>query len=178
MSLPARHWFSVDDFHVLVEEVLPPDSRVELLDGEVIKMAPIGHRHGYCVALLTKVFVQQLNERALVWTQSGLPLTVFTELQPDVALLQPRHKSYALAPPGPGDVALLVEVADTSAPTDRRHKIPRYLEAGIPEVWLVDLNTGVIDVFIGEATHSVRAGDTLSPLAFPDIAIEVAELLV
>jgi Uma2 family endonuclease len=179
MSLPTPHRFSVDDFHLLVEEVLPPDSRVELLDGEVIDMAPIGYRHGYCVALLTRLFIERLNRRALVWAQSGLPLNLFTELQPDVALLRPRDTSYGVAAPGPEDVLLVVEVADSSGRFDRTSKVPMYLKAGIPEVWVVDLNGGVIDVFIGEQpTRMLRAGDTLSPHAFPDVAIEVGELLV
>lgn len=177
MSLPAPWRFSVDDFHILVAEVLPPDSRVELMDGEVINMAPIGYRHGHCVAVLTKVFIQALGDRAVVWAQSGLPLDLFTEVQPDVALLRPRDKSYGLASPAPEDVLLVIEVADTSARGDRIRKIPLYLKAGLPEVWLVDLNAAVVEVYTGDTPRTLRAGDPLAPQAFPEIAIDVAALL-
>lgn len=170
---------TVDEYYRMAATgLLAPDARVELLDGEIVEMAPIGNRHMYCVATLTTLFVEGLGRRALVWAQGGVPLNAFSEPQPDVALLRPRDKSYALAPPSPEDVALIVEVADSSVRFDRTRKVPMYLRAGMPEVWLVDLNASVIEVFIGETTRTVRAGDTLSPVAFPDITIEVTDLLV
>ncbi len=169
---------TIDEFYRLAADgSLASDGRVELLDGEIVEMAPIGHRHGYCLALLEEQFVLALRKRALVWNQTDVPLNLYSAPQPDLALL--RRKSYADERPGPPDVLLVVEVADSSVAFDRKRKVPMYLAAGIPEVWLVDLNKHVIEVYLpGESVRIARAGDTLTPRAFPDIVIEVSEVSV
>ena len=168
---------TVEEYYRLAADGhLAPDARVELLDGEIVEMAPIGHRHGYCVALLHGELLLALGKRVIVWDQSDVPLDLYSAPQPDLAVL--RLANYAARPPGPADALLVVEVADSSASFDRKRKVPMYLAAGVPEVWLVDLNGGVIEVYSGDSVRTVRAGDTLAPLAFPDIAIEVSTILV
>jgi Uma2 family endonuclease len=106
-----------------------------------------------------------------------------SELQPDVTLLRPRTDFYASAHPGAGDVLLLIEVADTTLRLDRRVKIPLYAQSGISEAWLLDLSAERVEVFrrpMGGRYRDVtrlERGANLSPLAFPDLALVVDDLL-
>ncbi len=169
----------VDEYHRMADlGLIAPDSRVELLDGEVVEMAPIGTRHNACVIRLTRRFVLAIGNRAALSAQGSIRLGRFSEPQPDVAVLKPRDDDYASRYAEPEDVLLLIEVADSSARKDRTRKVPLYLKSGVPEVWLIDLKAGTIEVYIGDTVRTLRAGETLSPQAFPDIVLEVAEFLV
>jgi Uma2 family endonuclease len=107
-----------------------------------------------------------------------------SEPEPDISVLHPRADDYSTSHPTPEDIFLVVEVADSSAPFDRFKKIPVYARNGIPEVWLIDLTTDRIEVYREPSAMSYRdvrqlkAGDRLSPLAFPDLVLEVGEILV
>lgn len=163
--------------------VFGADERVELLEGEIIEMAPIGSRHAACVARLTRLFQGRLGDRALVWAQNPIRLGEHSEPQPDVALLRPRDDDYATAHPSADDVFLLVEVGDATAAWDREHKLPVYAGAGVVEVWLVDLPAGCIEVcrrpeggdYQGRLTYA--PGDHVAPDAFPDVRFDIADLL-
>lgn len=126
--------------------LLGVDDRVELVEGEIIDMAPIGSRHAACVDRLTRLFVSRLGERAIVRVQSPVRMGDLSEPQPDVAVLAPRGDFYAGAHPGPDDVVLVVEVADTTLGWDRGVKVPLYARAGVAEVWVVDVGAGVVEV--------------------------------
>lgn len=158
------------------------DDRVELIEGEVVEMAPIGSRHAACVNRLNEHFVERLRGQATVAPQNPVSLGELSEPQPDVAVLARRDDWYAGAHPGPADVLLLVEVADTTAAWDRQHKVPLYAAAGIPELWLVDLPAGVVEAYRAPEAGAYRditrygAGDELAPARFPDSGIPVAEL--
>ena len=115
------------------------DDRVELLDGEIVEMAPVGSRHAACVNKLTQLFVERSEGRALLAPRNPITLGERSEPQPDLALLRPRADYYASGHPTPDEVLLVVEVGDTTAEWDRRHKLPLYAAAGVAEVWLVDL---------------------------------------
>lgn len=142
-----RRVFSVDDYYRMVEVgLLREDERVELIEGEVIKMSPIGSRHAACVARLTKLFSRLTGDGAIVWVQNPIRLDDFSEPQPDVALLKPRADFYSRAHPAAADVLLIVEVADTTIGYDRQVKVPLHARAGVPEVWVVDL--------VGEAVET------------------------
>jgi Uma2 family endonuclease len=184
MPIQAKHRFSVKDYYRMAETgVLPPDARVELLDGEIIDMSPIGPFHGGVVARLTRLFNHLANGRWLVWPQNAVRLDDHSEPQPDLALLKPSPDDYTNRQPGPDDVFLLVEVADTTLAVDRDQKLPAYGRAGIAEVWIVNLSEETIEVyrephFTGYNSKAVlRVGDKASPLAFPDAVVGVAELL-
>jgi len=157
--------------------ILSEDDRVELIDGEIVEMAPIGPRHASCVMRLTSLLTQQLSGQAVVSVQNPIQLGERSELYPDVALLAPRAHEYRMELPGPPDVLLLIEVADTTMDTDRTVKIPRYSHAGIVEVWLIDLNNDVVHVHtdptaVGyRATHIVGRNDVLRPVRFPSCRI-------
>jgi Uma2 family endonuclease len=137
-----RHRLSVDEYHRMARAgILPEDSRVELINGEIIDMAPIGSRHAGTVLQLTSLLNQAVRGTAMVWAQNPIHLDPHTEPQPDLALLRPREDFYKTAHPRASDVLLIIEVADTSLRYDREIKIPLYAHHGIPEVWLVDLQS-------------------------------------
>ena len=152
---PARHRLDVDDYHRMAEAgILGEDDRVELIDGELIDMAPIGHDHIATVNGLNHALFVACGERAIVSIQNPLRLDRLNEPQPDVVIFRPRPDFYRTAPfPGPADVLLVAEVADSSLRYDRTVKLPLYARAGIGEVWIVDLRRLVVDV------HRTPAGD-------------------
>jgi Uma2 family endonuclease len=143
-----RRLFSVVEYHRMAEVgILCEDDRVELLDGEIWQMSPIGSRHAACVDRLNRLLNRQVGPDVIVRVQSSIQLDDYTEPQPDLALLRMQPDFYAEALPTAADVLLLIEVADTSLEFDRRIKLPRYAQAGIPEVWLVDLQAKSVRVY-------------------------------
>jgi Uma2 family endonuclease len=118
-------------------EILREDDRVELVEGEVVQMSPVSSRHAGAVNRLVASLARlQVEGRAVVSIQNPVE---FGEPQPDVAVMRPRPDFYGTAHPGPEDVLLLVELAETSAEYDRQVKVPLYARWGFPEVWVVDL---------------------------------------
>jgi Uma2 family endonuclease len=172
--------FTVDDYHRLAEVgILGEDDRVELLDGQVVEMTPIGPEHAGCVDGLVRLLSRLVGESAIVRVQSPVILGPHWEPQPDVALLRPRADGYRRAHPGPGDILLLIEVADASLGTDRELKLPRYAAAGIPEAWLVALERDVVEVHRepGPAGYrevqTLRRGDVLAvPVGGTSFAVD------
>jgi Uma2 family endonuclease len=163
--------------------ILGEDDRVELLEGEVEEMTPIGSRHAAVVDRLNRLFSRHLGENAIIRIQNPIRLGEYSEPQPDLALLRPRPDFYSSAHPGTEDVLLVIEVAETSADYDRVIKLPLYARWGILEVWLVNLDGEAIEVCrspsaegYGEV-HTVRSGARLSPTSFPDLKLAVEEIL-
>src|SRR5579863_1275514 len=147
LSLPRRR-FTVDEYYKMAEAgILTADDRVELIDGEILEMSPIGPRHAGAVRTLTRLFFSQVDGDAVVGVQDPIHLDEFDEPQPDLSLLRPRADAYRQAHPRASDIFLLIEVADASLLKDRQIKIPRYARNGILEVWLVDLTQGVIVIY-------------------------------
>lgn len=180
----ATRRFSVEEYHRMAETgILKPDDRVELLDGDIIPMAPMSSRHAAVVRKIARHFEKVLVGRTHVSVQLPIRLDDFSEPEPDVALLQPRSNDYADAHPGPRDVLLLIEVAQSSLVLDRELKIPQYARAGIAEVWLFNLEQQHVECFSepgprGYATVTVhRRGATLAPRAFPQTTAKVDDLL-
>ena len=163
--------------------VLRPDARVELLDGRIIDMSPIGPFHGGVTNYLVETFTAASRGRWRTSVQNPLHLDEHSEPQPDLMLLKPAADYYRNRHPLPADVFLLVEVSDTTLELDREEKLPAYGRAGVAEVWIVDLNHAAIEVyrqphFTGYASKTVlRTGEQAKPLAFPDAVVDVAELL-
>jgi Uma2 family endonuclease len=179
-----RHRFTVDEYYRMAETgILAPGQRVELIEGEIVDMTPIGRRHMACVDRLTRDFVTALGDRAIVRVQGALRLHEHSEPEPDLVLLRPRADFYAEQDAGPDDTLLVIEVADTSEHYDRQVKVPLYARAGIPEVWLVDLTAGSVTAYrepgaTGYAQAIVATGNVeLSALAFPELTLTAARIL-
>lgn len=137
---PRRHRITVDEYYRMAEVgLLAPDARVELIEGEIIDMAPIGPRHGSVVNDLTRLLVNAVSDRGIVQVQGVVRLDDASEPQPDVALLVGRSDNYRSQHPSPADTPLLIEVSDSTLAYDLNTKVPLYAAHGIPEVWIVDL---------------------------------------
>jgi Uma2 family endonuclease len=137
---PRRHRLSVADYYRMGEVgILAPDARVELIDGEIIDMAPIGSPHVSAVLHLDRLLQEAAKDKAFVLIQSPIVLDDHSAPLPDLGLLRPRADYYRSSLAGPSDVLLIVEVAQWSLQFDRDDKIPLYARHGIPEIWLIDL---------------------------------------
>ncbi|MGQ0569234.1 MAG: Uma2 family endonuclease [Armatimonadota bacterium] len=181
----TRRRFTVDEYHRMGEAgILLEDTRVELLDGEIIEMVPISNRHAAAVRrLIQRLSVLAATGAAVLDVQNPVRLGELLEPQPDVIVLRARLDLYASSIPGPEDVLLLIEVMDSSAAYDRGLKLPLYARAGVPEVWLLDLQGECMEVYRRpsgaqyEDTRSVRQGEAISPEALPDLVLAVHDLL-
>lgn len=183
MPLLTKHRFTTKDYYRMAETgLLKPDARVELLDGEIIDMSPIGPPHGGATKRLNRFFTGVARSRWLVAVQDPVHLDEHSDPQPDLMLLRPAPDDYSTRHPGPKDVLLLIEVADTSLDYDRGKKLPAYGRAGIPEVWIIDLLEQTIEIYrqphaAGYGSIAVlRAGEKASPQPFPDAEVNVADL--
>ena len=181
----TRRRFTVEEYHRMGDAgILAEDERVELIEGEIVKMTPIGFRHAGSVNRLTSLWTSRLGNRVVVQIQNPIELRgVDSELQPDVALLRPRPDFYFKSHPEAGDIFLLIEVADTTVELDRNVKIPLYAKAGIREAWLLDLNADRVEVFRQPTpdgyrdVHALGRGRALTVEAFPDLTLTVDDLL-
>jgi Uma2 family endonuclease len=179
----SRHFTALEFERMAAMAIFGDDERVELLDGVVVPMTPIGDRHIGCVNYLTDCLGDRLRGRALIQAQSAIQLAPDWVPQPDVAILRRRQDYYRRGKARPEEVFLLIEVADTSASLDRDAKLPAYARGGIPEVWLVDLDADLILVardpkpagYAAIASHS--RGSALRVPGFPDITLTVDEIL-
>ncbi len=145
----SRRRFTADEYQQMGRAgILREGDRVELIDGEIVTMTPIGPRHSAIVDRLSRVFFTGAGDAAIVRTQGAVRLNVFTEPQPDVVLLRRRVDFYESAHPGPADILLVVEVAHTSIRYDRAVKAALYARLGVVEYWLVDLNTDAITRYL------------------------------
>ena len=185
MGMPlTEHRFTVDEYQRMGEAgIFHEDDRVELIRGRIVQMSPIGRRHAGCVTYLANTLMRGLGPRAVISTQNPLVTDPEGEPQPDLAVLEPRASFYRDRHPAPADVLLLIEVADTSLQYDRGEKVPLYAEAGLREVWLVDLPGNAVELYResrgGRYTdvHTARRGETIAPLAFPELTLSVDEIL-
>ncbi len=178
---PSRHLITVKVYHKMGEVgIFAHDERVELIEGEVIDMAPIGREHAGTVNKLTNLLAHALHGRAIVAAQNPVVLGDHSEPQPDLAVLRMREDYYSKAHPGPADILLLIEVADTTVRYDREVKVPLYARHGIPEVWLIDLKERRLEVYHGPVQGEYQHVDyyrsgQVSPKGFPDIVVELRE---
>ena len=174
-----RHKLNVAEYYRMAEAgILGPAQRCELIEGEVIDMAPIGSRHGGAVKYLIFALTRAVGSQAVVSAQDPVGLSPFSEPQPDLALLRPRADFYRSDHPRPEDVLLLVEVADTSLRYDLEVKVPLYARHGIAEVWVLDLAGMRVHVLRrpganGYGEHQDIAPATVAPLALPECAIDL-----
>ena len=179
---PCPYRFSVEEFHKLWEVgIFQREDRVELLDGEIIVMSPIGIRHVQAVNWINECLVEQARRRYLVSPGNPVWLHEYSEPQPDMMLV-PRVRKLERHP-RPEDVFLLVEVSDTSLAYDRERKLAAYAKAGVREYWIVNLQQDVVEVFRQPADGKYHVeitftvGQTLNPLAFEDVAVLAADII-
>ena len=179
-----RKRFTVDEYHRMVDVgILEPKERLELIDGEIVEMTPIGHRHFVRVLRVSTLFIKAFGDGAAVSVQSSIRLNDWTEPEPDLVVFKPRPDFYAGKKPTPQDVLFVMEVADTSLQYDRNVKVPLFAAAGIPEVWIEDAKNDVLYVYrdpLGgnyAVTIEAKRGDLISPIAFPDIQFPIDHLL-
>ena len=185
-SPPARETrkFTVAEYYRMAEAgILQPDERVELIEGEIIVMPPIGPGQAWDVALSNSTLSRLAGSRFIVQVQNPVHLEDGSEPQPDLMLIRPRTEGYGAAHPTPGDVLLAIEVADSSLEYDRNVKAHLYGRNNIPETWIKNLPEDCIERFTepgpeGYARHSVhRRGETLTPVSLPDLELAVDDLL-
>jgi Uma2 family endonuclease len=181
--LAMPHAFTRKDYHAMIGAgILREDDRLELINGQIVQQMPIGTSHAGMVNRLNQLLTARVGPRNIVAVQNPVALNEFSEPQPDIALLQPREDFYENFHPTPQEVALIVEVADTSLGYDREDKIPLYAMCGIPEVWLVDLSTKAVHVFRhpGQTDYAEVTrlrGDAMLPIpGLPNAQFSVREL--
>jgi Uma2 family endonuclease len=178
-----RRPFTTAEYHRLIDAgILTEDDRVELFDGEIIKMAPIGPRLA-CVDRLTELFADKIIKLAIVRVQNPIELNEYSEPQPDIALVKRRADYYSQSHPTPDDVLVAIEVADTTLDSDRVVKIPSYARAGIPEAWLIDLFNDRIEIHSNPASgiyqevRIVLRGHKIVSTAIPQFKLKADDIL-
>jgi len=179
------HKFTTEQFHQMGEaQIFPPSDRLELIEGEVITMSPIGFRHAATInRLLDQFLTLQLQKRTIISIQNSLRLDPHSEPQPDLVLLKPREDFYGHQLPQAQDVLLLIEVADSSLNYDREIKMPLYAQHRINEVWLINLNQAQLEVYRSPQEGYYQdqtiliSSQTLTPLAFPELEITLTRIL-
>lgn len=176
--------FDADEYQRMARAgILTEDDRVELIEGEILTMTPIGPRHSAAVNRANRALVGAAGDDAIVQVQGSVRLDRSSEPQPDLVLLRPEPGFYASRLPGPADILLIVEVAEASLDYDRDVKAKLYAAAGVPEYWLADLAAGVVTRFSApsggayQQRHQHRPGEFIAPEALPLCRIPVESLL-
>jgi Uma2 family endonuclease len=173
-DLIRHHRFTVAEYQRMGETgIFHEDDRVELIEGEIVEMSPIGSPHSGAHMRIQKRLEQAVGERAIVSSQNPVILGDFSEPQPDIALVCPRDDFYTRSHPTPQDVLLLIEVAESSLRYDREIKLPLYARHGIPAVWLVDLQSKQLIMYSQPTETGYRATETANvdhPIELPGLA--------
>lgn len=183
-TITKRKQFTTDEYHRMGETgILHEDDRVELIEGEIIEMTPIGLRHSACVKRLNNLFTPLMAaKQTLISVQDPLFLDEHNEPQPDIILLNYREDFYENKQADAKDALLVIEVAESSLHYDVNVKIPLYARSFIHELWLVDLQSNSVQTYHssnGEAFHEKQRNDTkqsITPLAFPEHPISVQSI--
>jgi len=177
-----RHRFSVDEYHRMGEAGLfAEDDRIELIEGEIVDMVPIGGPHVFLVNRLTRHFVHCGGDQAVVSVQNPIRLSNDTEPEPDFVLLSPRLVSPTKVPEAAAAL-LVVEVAGSSLDYDRRVKARLYGQAGIPEYWLLDVEHRTLERYSDPSPQGYRQtrlfleGESLQCERLPGCTLDLGEL--
>jgi hypothetical protein len=178
----SRLAFTIEQFQRMDQlGIFAGDQRLELINGEIVEMSPIGIRHAGSIIRLVNLFKQIDN--AYLSIQNPIRLSDTSLPQPDVALLRRRDDFYDNSYPEPADVLLLIEVADTSLAYDRDVKVPLYVQAGIAEVWIVDLNKRELTMYRSPANGKYtevrypQPADTVAPVLLPEASYFVEQIV-
>jgi len=179
-----RRLFTSDEYQRMADVgILGEYDRVELIEGEILLMSPIGRLHQACVDRLTMALTPKVATRAILRGQGPILLSERSQVQPDIALLKLREDFYASEYPTPSDVVLLIEVSDKTLVPDRRVKMPLYAREGITEVWIVNLQEGIVEVYSQpsekgyKTVRQSRRGESIMVPGFPEITLQVNDIL-
>lgn len=180
----AKRWITVDEYERMgLAGIFHPDDRLELLEGAIYEMSPIGSPHAACVDFFTVTLPQLAQRRFIVRVQNPIRLNDFSEPQPDIALLKWREDFYRHAHPTPADVLLVIEVADSTLESDRSYKMPLYAQAGIPEMWLVNLPEEKIELYaepdngIYQVMKEFKRGQQAQAQTIADLSVLVTDVI-
>jgi Uma2 family endonuclease len=183
LEYPRRHAVSASEYLRMGEAgVFGPEARLELIEGEIIEMTPIGSPHAGAVKTLNRLLVRLAGDRAVVSVQDPVVLGDRSVPQPDLALLEPRADGYAAAHPTAANVLLAIEVADSTLSFDLGTKVPLYARAAVPEVWVIDVNEQAIRVYRDptasgyKTSFTVTGQDNVASVALPDVHVVVSSL--
>ena len=181
---PQKRSFTVSEYYrMAAANILTEEDRVELIAGQIVAMSPIGSRHAACVKRLNLLLGKIVGDSMLIGVQDPIQLDAHSAPEPDLVLLHPRADFYADAHPSATDVLLAIEVADTSADYDRKEKLPLYARAGLPELWLIDLQKNRVEVYArpqGDAYQQrieVAADATLTSPTVAGLKLAGADIL-
>jgi Uma2 family endonuclease len=179
-----RHRITVGEYYRMAEVgILAPDARVELIEGEIIDMAPIGSGHAGTVSQLNQLLLRAVGDRAHVLPQLVVRLSDISEPQPDLVLVKPRADFYKKKHPGPADTFLIIEVSESSLRYDLQLKAPLYARHAIPEYWIIDLPGRQVRFFrspeAGQYTNvtSSATPGVVAPVALPEVQIDLTHVL-
>ena len=182
-SWPQRHRITVTEYHRMAEVgLLAPDARVELIEGEIIDMAPIGKVHTSVVDQLNRLLVRAVGDDAIVRVQGSVRLSQMSEPEPDVVLLKPRPDFYRNEFASAADTLLVIEVSDSSLRYDRDIKVPFYARHGVPEVWIVDLQNDQLLVYgspsdgVYGRQSSVARPKSMLVTALPGVTVDLSSV--
>ena len=180
-----RRLFTLDEYHRLGQVgILTEDDRVELIEGEIIQMPPIGSDHASVVDILAQQFIRGLDPSlGQVRVQNPITLEGRSEVQPDLVVARAAADRYRSHNPSAEEVLLVIEVADSTLRFDSHVKLPLYASASVPEVWIVNLVSRAVEVFrepseagYGES-RTIKRGESISPASFPGLSIAVSDIL-
>ncbi len=179
-----KHHFTVADFNFLSDGgKFKPDDRLELIEGEIYEMSPIGSLHARCVNFLNSVLTKILAGESIVSVQNPVIVNDFNQPQPDLAVLRRQEDFYKDSLPAATDVLIVIEVSDSSVQLDRNVKFPKYASAKIPEAWLIDLVADRIEVHFGpkDETYGTvkiyQRGEEITSETMPEIKFKVDDIL-
>jgi len=183
-DMPRRHRISVDEYYRMAEVgEIAPDARVELIDGEIIDMPPIGDPHMATVDRLNALLIRAVGNRAIVRCQGAVQLGDFSMPQPDFALLAPRADYYSTRHAVAEDIFLAIEVSDTTLSYDRGRKMELYARRRLPELWVIDVNSRRLHLYKrpSESAYldvsSLEAPRTMSIERLPGVVLDLSWLL-
>lgn len=182
---PHRYRLTVADYHQLGEiGVFNENSRVELINGELVTMPPIGEQHASKTRRINQFFSRRVGESAIVDIQNPVALDAHSEPQPDIALLKPQADFYEKSHPRPDDVLLLIEISDSTLRYDREVKVPHYAKAGIPEVWVLDITHQRLEIYRRPSVDGYRQilypelQEQVAPVLLPELRFSVEQLFI
>ena len=188
MGVSADSWIkrrqiTVDEYYRMAEVgLIAPDERVELIEGEIIDMAPIGSDHVSFVMRLTSLLVKAVQDKAFVSVQSPIRLSNRSEPEPDFSVLKPRADVYRKQLPTAADTLLVAEVCNTSERYDREIKLPLYAAHGIPEVWIISIEQQSLTIYRSpdnsryQQETTTQSPGKVSLFALPDITVDLSAL--
>ena len=184
MAIQLQHkLFTVDDLDQMLESgVLTEDDNVELLNGELVTMSPVGSRHAACVKRLNHFFSQTIGDKAIVSVQDPIQIRPNSQPEPDIAILRVRHDFYMDAHPEAADVLLLIEVSDSSLDYDKEIKLGIYGRGGVPEVWIINLQDEQVDSYRGPFNGGYRLrerfllGENIKADLLPKLEVNISQV--